>query len=103
MKQKPLGGKGLKATLSLKTPKSRAARLLRATLELKRVSDRVKLPEIPEPVRELFYDCNPPVPVVLAIYQLGCAIEACFDYKRHSMLELIPEPWPLIPLNGTDR
>src|SRR5580700_5071023 len=66
MKRKPLGGNGLKAMLSRMAPKSRAARLLRATLELKRVSDRVKLPEIPEPVRELFCDCNPPVPVLLA-------------------------------------
>jgi hypothetical protein len=103
MKRKPLVGKSLKAMLSRMTPKSRAARLLRATLELKRVSDRVKLPEIPEPVRELFCDCNPPVPVLLAIYQLGDAIEACFDDERQSMLELTPEPWPLIPLNGTDR
>ena len=102
MKRKPLGGKGLKAMLSRMTPKSRAARLLRATLELKRVSDRVKLPEIPEPVRELFCDCNPPVPVLLAIYQLGDAIEACFDDERQSMLELTPEPWPLIPFDGTD-
>jgi hypothetical protein len=103
MKRKPLGGKGLKAMLSRMAPKSRAARLVRTTLELKRVSDRVKLPEIPEPVRELFCDCNPPVPVLLAIYQLGDAIEACFDDERQSMLELTPEPWPLIPFNGTDR
>jgi len=68
MKRKPLGGKGLKAMLSRMAPKSRAARLLRTTLELKRVSGRVKLPAIPEPVRELFCDCNPPVPVLLAIY-----------------------------------
>jgi hypothetical protein len=67
------------------------------------VSDKVKLPEIPEPGRELFCDCNPPVPVLLASYQLGDAIEACFDDERQSMLELTPEPWPLIPLNGTDR
>jgi hypothetical protein len=40
---------------------------------------------------------------LLAIYQLGDAIEACFDDERQSMLELTPEPWPLIPLNGTDR
>jgi len=31
---------------------------------------------------------------------LGDAIEACFDDERQSMLELTPEPWPLIPLNG---
>jgi hypothetical protein len=103
MKRKPLGCKGLKSLLSRMAPNSRAARLLRAALELKRISDRVKPPAIPEPVRELFYDCNPPVPVLLAIYQLGDAIEACFDDERQSMLEMTPEPWPLIPFNGTDR
>src|SRR5260370_1659236 len=74
MKRKPLGGKGVKAMLSRMTPKSRAARLLRATLELNRVSNRVKLLEIPEPVRELFCACNSPVPVLLALYQLRHAI-----------------------------
>ena len=49
-----------------------------------------------EAVRELFCDCNPPVPVLLAIYRTGDAIEACFDDERQSMLELTPEPWPLI-------
>ena len=41
-----------------------------------------KLPVIPEPVREMFCDCNPPVPILLAIYQQGDAIEACFDDER---------------------
>jgi hypothetical protein len=27
----------------------------------------------------MFCDCNPPVPILLAIYQQGDAIEACFD------------------------
>ena len=103
MKQKLLGRKGLNAMLPRIAPKSRAARLLRATLELERVSDRIKLPEIPEPVRDLFCDCNPPVPILLAIYQLGDAIEASFDDERQWMLEMTPEPWPLIPFNGTDR
>jgi hypothetical protein len=103
MKRKPLNAKGLKAMLSRMRPKNRAAKLLKATLELERVSGGIKLPEIPEPVRDLFCDCNPPVPVLLAIYQLGDAIEACFDDERQWMLEMTPEPWPLIPFNGMDR
>lgn len=102
MKQKPLGRRGLRAMLPRIAPRSRVARLLRATLELARVSNRVHLPEIPEPIRELFCDCNPPVPVLLAIYQLGDAVEACFDDERQSMLEATPEPWPLIPFDGTN-
>jgi hypothetical protein len=67
-----------------------------------RISRRVRLPVIPEPVREMFSDCNLPLPILLAIYQQGDAIEACFDDESKSMLELTPEPWPLIPFDGTD-
>jgi hypothetical protein len=102
MKRKPLGGRSLRATLSGMKPESRVARLLGATLELDRVSQTVKLPEIPEPIRDLFCDCNPPVPVLLAIYQQGDAIEASFDDESQSMQEATPEPWPLIPFDGTD-
>jgi hypothetical protein len=50
----------------------------------------------------MFCDCNPPVPILLAIYQQGDAIEACFDAESQWMLEATPEPWPLIPFDGTD-
>jgi hypothetical protein len=102
MKRKPLGGRSLRATLSGMRSESRVARLLGATLDLERISESVKLPEIPEPIRDLFCDCNPPVPVLLAIYQQGDAIEACFDDESQSMQEATPEPWPLIPFDGTD-
>ena len=102
MKQRPLGRGALKAILARMAPRNRVSRLIKATLELDRVTRRVRLPHIPEAVRELFCDCNPPVPILLAIYQQGDAIESCFDDERKSMLELTPEPWPLIPFNGTD-
>jgi hypothetical protein len=101
MKQKPLGSRSLRTILS-RMPGSRFARLLGATLDLDRVSESVKLPEIPEPIRDLFCDCNPPVPVLLAIYQQGDAIEASFDDESQSMQEATPEPRPLIPFDGTD-
>lgn len=102
MKRKPLGRKSLTAIVSRMKPKSRIARLIEATLELERASETIKLPEIPEPIRELFYDSNPPVPVLLAIYQQGDAIEASFDDESQSMLEATPEPSLLIPFDGTD-
>ena len=102
MKRRPLGSSTLKAILARMAPRNRVSRLVKATLELDRVTGRVRLPPIPEAVRELFCDCNPPVPILLAIYQQGDAIESCFDDERQSMLELTPEPWPLIPFNGTD-
>jgi hypothetical protein len=102
MNRRPLGRRALKAILARMAPRSRVLRLLQATLELDRISRRVRLPEIPEPVREMFCDCNPPVPILLSIYQQGDAIETCFDDESQSMLEQSPEPWPLIPFNGTD-
>jgi hypothetical protein len=103
MKQKPFGQRAMRKMLSNVSPKSRVGRLLAATLELARVSGTVQLPQIPEPIRERFNDCNPPVPILLAIYRLGDAIEAAFDDERQSMLEATPEPWPLIPFDGTDH
>jgi hypothetical protein len=102
MNQRPLGRRALKAILARMAPRNRVLRLLQATLELDRISRRVRFPEIPEPVREMFCDCNPPVPILLAIYLQGDAIETCFDDESQSMLEQAPEPWPLIPFNGTD-
>ena len=102
MKERPLGPRQLKSLLSGLTPKDPVARLLQGTLELQSAARSVHLPPLPEAVRELFCDCNPPVPVLLAIYRTGDAIEACFDDERQSMLELTPEPWPLIAFNGTD-
>jgi hypothetical protein len=102
MGARPLGPRQLKSLLSGLVPNDPVARLMRAALGLQSVARGVHLAPIPEAVRELFCDCNPPVPVLLAIYRTGDAIEACFDNERQSMLELTPEPWPLIPFNGTD-
>src|SRR5579862_9569035 len=69
MKQPPLGRGALKAILARLPLRNRVSRLIKATLELDRMTRRVRLPHIPEAVRELFCDCNPPVPILLAIYQ----------------------------------
>jgi len=102
MKKRPLGRRTLRALMDRLGPSKPVSRLLEATLELDRISGRVRLPEIPEPIRDAFCDCNPPVPILLAIFQQGDAIEACFDEESQLMLEATPEPWPLIPFNGTD-
>jgi len=102
MKKRPLGRRALKALMDRLGPSKQVSRLLKATVELDRISGRVRLPEIPEPIRDAFCDCNPPVPILLAIFQQGDAIEACFDEESQLMLEATPEPWPLIPFDGTD-
>ena len=102
MKREPLSQRALKRIVSQLAPRSHARRLVTAAQELAGVAQTVRLPQIPEPIREMFSDCNPPVPILLSIYRLGDAIEAAFDDERQSMLEVTPEPWPLIPFDGTD-
>jgi len=102
MKARPLGRRQLKALLSGMALNDPVARLLKAAGGLQSLANGVRLPAIPIEIREVFSDCNAPVPVMLVIYRAGDAIEACFDNERQTMLELTPEPWPLIPFNGTD-
>ncbi len=102
LKAGPLGPRKIRSLLARMAKGAPVVRLLRAAVELNRIANGVHLPPMPEPVRDLFSDYNPPVPVLLAIYRAGDAIEACFDEERQSMLELTPEPWPLIAFNGTD-
>jgi hypothetical protein len=82
MKRKSLGRRGLKAMLSKIAFKSQVARLLRATLELSRVAEGVRYPEIPEPVRELFCDCNPPVPVLVGDLSAGRCHRSVFRRRE---------------------
>ena len=102
MKRRPLGRRALKALMDRLGQSKHVSRLLKAVVELDRISGGVRFPEIPEPIRDAFCDCNPPVPILLAIYHQGDAIEACFDEESQLMLEATPEPWPLIPFDGTD-
>lgn len=102
LKRKPLGDRALRSILPGLAPQSNAARLMRAAQDLDSVSQRVGRIIIPPHIVEIFSDMNPPVPVLLAIFREGDAIEACFDEERQYMLELQPEPWPLLPFNATD-
>ncbi len=102
LKRKPLRRRALGSLLSGLSSQSKVAHLIRAAQDLDDVSQRVERMEIPPHVAEVFSDMNPPVPVLLAIFREGDAIEACFDEERQYMLELQPEPWPLLPFNATD-
>jgi hypothetical protein len=103
MKRRPLGRKALREVLSGRRTRRPVAKLLEAALDLAHVAESVELRPIPGDISELFDDMNPPVPVLLAIFEQGDAIEACFDEECHYMMELTPEPWPLIPFDSTNR
>ncbi|MGI8743639.1 MAG: hypothetical protein ACR2NN_13915, partial [Bryobacteraceae bacterium] len=100
--RRPLGDRALRSLLARLATPSNVARLMRAAQDLDSVSQRVDRIVIPPHIVEIFSDMNPPVPVLLAIFREGDAIEACFDEERQYMLELQPEPWPLLPFSATD-
>jgi hypothetical protein len=78
-----------------------AARLLKAAINLDRVSAQAKRPELGDDIGERLSDCNPPLPCLLAMFAEADAIEACFTEEAEGMLELTPEPNLIIPFDPT--
>jgi hypothetical protein len=102
MKRRPLGRRTVSEMLRGMQAGNPVKQLVEAALALDRVAATVRFPPIPDDVRELFSDTNPTVPVLLATFEQGDAVEACFDDECQYMTELAPEPWPLIAFDGTN-
>jgi hypothetical protein len=73
--------------------------ILSGALELAELAEQAERPEIGENVREALRDCNPPLPALLAVFERGDAVEACFDDEAQSMMEVYPEPTLIIPMD----
>jgi len=80
----------------------RVRQILAALVELRKVSNRGGRPQISEDVSEMLMDCNPPLPMLLAVFQPNDAVEACFDDEAQGMLEATPEPNLILPFNRRD-
>lgn len=101
MKCRPLGRKRLRDIASqVKRKQSKA--LLNSLLELSEVSEQAKRPELTDEMREELCDTNPPLPSVLAVFKQDDAIDGCFDEEAQTMMEVMPEPSVIIPLNAHD-
>jgi len=53
-----------------------------------------------EVAREQLFDCNPPLPGLLAVFKENDAIEGCFDDEMQNSAEYLPEPSLIIPFDG---
>jgi hypothetical protein len=71
--------------------------LMEQLCRLKALSDSAARPQITEELGEQLQDCSQAVPGLLAIFQPGDAIAACFDDEAQHMLECDPEPNLIIP------
>jgi hypothetical protein len=102
IKQKPLGSGSLRQ-IGMRVKGSKARAIIKATLELQRVSERAKRPAFTDDMSEQLADSNPPLPSVLVVFSETDAIEAHFDDESQNMTEASPEPNLIIPLNAFDR
>jgi hypothetical protein len=102
MKQKPLSSGSLRQ-IGKRVKENKARAIIKATLELERVSERAKRPLLTDDVGEQFADSNPPLPSVLVVFSETDAIEAHFDDESQNMTEASPEPNLIIPLNAFDH
>lgn len=101
MSRRPLGRRGLrKVTYQVKKKEVRA--ILSALLELSKISEEAKRPELTDEMREELCDSNPPLPTLLAVFTQEDAVEGSFDEEGQTMMEVTPEPSVIIPLNAHD-
>ena len=78
MKARPLGHRSLREVRS--RVKGRDAKtFLEGAIELARISEQAKRPELTDEMREEMGDMNPPLPGLLAVFKSEDAIEGCFD------------------------
>jgi hypothetical protein len=76
--------------------------LIHGILDLIEKADIASRPPLSDEVSDQLQDNNPPVPVLLAVFEKSDAIEGCFDAESQVMLEMPPEPNVVLPLNGAD-
>jgi len=74
--------------------------LMHAVLKLAEISRGAKRPQLTEEMREELMDSNPPLPSLLAAFAESDAITGCFENDGENMMEVMPEPSLIIPLNA---
>src|SRR5205823_5690173 len=101
MKRKPLSLESLRR-LGVEAGGREAKAVIAATLELHRVSEKVKRPAFSDEIGEQLADSNPPLPSVLVVFTENDAVEGQFDDESQSMMECTPEPNLIVLLNAFD-
>ena len=101
LKAPALGLRGLEE-LSQSIGNQEIKGLIRALLDLSRVSKQARRPEFTEDMEEQLMDSNPPLPCLLAAFSSGDAVVGCFDDEAQRAMEVTPQPNLIIPLRLCD-
>ena len=101
LRKKALSPRGLRQLL--RRIRSRDVRgWLEGVLALHEESNRCPAPDLESSVRDQFYDSNPPLPVLLTVFEKHDGIEGAFDGEAQGMMEVSPEPNLILPLRTDD-
>jgi len=101
MKRKALGLEGLQR-LARQARSSEVQAVIAATVDLRCASEKVERPDFTDEIREQFADSNPPLPSALVVFAENDCIEGQFEDDSQNMMECLPEPNLIIPLNAFD-
>ncbi len=101
MKREALGLRELHR-LGAQARSSEARAVIRAALDLQRISKTAKRPDLTDEIRGRLYDFNPPLPSALVVFAENDAVEGQFDDESQNMMECPPEPNLVIPINAFD-
>jgi hypothetical protein len=101
MKREALGLTELQR-LGAQAGSSEARAVIRAVLDLQRISKTAKRPDLTGEIREQLHDCNPPLPAALVVFAENDAVEGQFDDESQNMMECPPEPNMVIPVSAFD-
>jgi hypothetical protein len=71
-------------------------------LALHEESNRCSPAQLDSAIRDQFYDWNPPLPVLLTVFEKHDEIEGAFDEAAQGMLEASPEPNLILPFRPDD-
>ena len=91
MKQKPLSLKSL-YRMEAQTKGKGAKALITAALDLERISESMRRPELSDDMRAQLIDTNSPLPAILVVFSENDAIEALFEDDSQSWGEASSEP-----------
>jgi len=75
---------------------------IEGVLALHKESNRCTAPDLDSSIRDQFYDSNPPLPVLLTVFEKHDGIEGAFDDVAQGMMEVTPEPNFILPLRTDD-
>ena len=101
LRKKELSTRGLRQLMS-RIGSQDVRGWLEGVLALHEESNRCTAPDLDASIRDQFYDSNPPLPVLLTVFEKHDGIEGAFDDEAQGMMEVSPEPNFILPLRTDD-